>query len=412
RVRMSLTTACGRISSSRGSRARAASAAWAPSGESGSGGGNIRYSSAAAKPSPAPSTACRRSSQVSIVTSWPRAASAHPSEIAGNTCPGSPKAATRKRPSGGVEALTRASEHDLWDVAVLRGAEQEAHRLAEVLGPDHLLRRDLPLDELGHRRLDEARRQRRALDPGAAHLAVRRLGEVDHRRLGGGVDREPSLSALAGDRSGVDDQRLAVLFARLVQQRQPLAGADYQRPQVDAELHVEVLGLDLLHRRSDADAGVVDEHVEAAVGLSVPGEDADEVLLLGHVRRSALDLVAGVAQLGRCPLELLRSTGGDRERVALLAEDPRDRKSDAARCPRYQCRSLRQLVLPRKDSRRRDPICGPPAVLRGGRYRSMPRNIMPRVRSPRVLAVLCCPLAAAALALSGCGDSGSSADSS
>ena len=54
---MSLTTTCGRISSSSGSSARAASAAWAPSAESGSGGGNIRYSSAAAKPSPAPSTA-------------------------------------------------------------------------------------------------------------------------------------------------------------------------------------------------------------------------------------------------------------------------------------------------------------------------------------------------------------------
>ena len=38
-VRMSLTTACGRISSSSGSSARAASAAWAPSAESGSGGG-------------------------------------------------------------------------------------------------------------------------------------------------------------------------------------------------------------------------------------------------------------------------------------------------------------------------------------------------------------------------------------
>jgi len=42
----------------------------------------------------------------------------------------------------------------------------------------------------------------------------------------------------------------------------------------------------------------------------------------------------------------------------------------------------------------------------------MPRNNMPRVRSPRVLAVLCCLLAAVALALSGCGDSGSPADSS
>ncbi|HJX32562.1 MAG TPA: hypothetical protein VJ257_00030 [Solirubrobacterales bacterium] len=63
RVRMSLTATWGRISSSSGSSPRAASAA--------------------VKPSPAPSTAARRSSQVSITTSCPRAASARPSAIAG-----------------------------------------------------------------------------------------------------------------------------------------------------------------------------------------------------------------------------------------------------------------------------------------------------------------------------------------
>ena len=124
RVRMSLTTACGRISSSSGSSARAASAAWAPSGESGSGGGNMRYSSAAAKPRPAPSTAARRSSQVSIVTSWPRPASARPRAIAGKTCPGSPKAATRKR-LGGVKPLAWSGEDNLGHVAVGRDVQQE-----------------------------------------------------------------------------------------------------------------------------------------------------------------------------------------------------------------------------------------------------------------------------------------------
>ena len=59
-----------------------------------------------------------------------------------------------------------------------------------------------------------------------------------------------------------------------------------------AELHVEVLGLDLLHRRADPDPGVVDEHVEAAVGLAVLGEDADDVVLVGHVGGDALDLEA------------------------------------------------------------------------------------------------------------------------
>ena len=161
RVRMSLTATCGRISSSSGSSARAASAACWPSAESGSGGGNIRYSSAAAKPSPAPSTAARRSSQVSTTTSCPRPASARPSAIAGKTCPGSPKAATRTRRDprsrqgcryGCIEALAGPGEDDLRDVAVGRGAEQEAHRLAEVAGLDHRLAGDLALGELGHRR--------------------------------------------------------------------------------------------------------------------------------------------------------------------------------------------------------------------------------------------------------------------
>src|SRR6188474_1135960 len=183
RVRMSLTTACGCISSSKGSSASAASAAWAPSGESGSGGGNIRYSSAAAKPSPAPSTTARRSSQVSIVTSWPRSRSANPSEIAGKTWPGAPKAATRKRrlspppvtampPLGRIQALAGSGEDYLGHVAVARRAQQEADRLTEVLGPDHLLARHLALGKLGHRCVDEAGRECCALDASAPGLPV------------------------------------------------------------------------------------------------------------------------------------------------------------------------------------------------------------------------------------------------
>src|SRR3954451_11903939 len=195
RVRMSLTTACGRISSRSGSSARAASAAWAPSADSGSGGGNIRYSSAAVKPRPAPSTAARRSSQVSTVTSWPRRVSARPRAIVGKTWPRSPTAASsslRRWRGGGAsraglgaaDPLTGPCEDDLGHVAVARGAQQEADRLADVLGPDHLLARDLSLSELGHRRIDEGGCEGRALDAFAAGLAVGAFREVDHRRLG------------------------------------------------------------------------------------------------------------------------------------------------------------------------------------------------------------------------------------
>ena len=57
--------------------------------------------------------------------------------------------------------------------------------------------------------------------------------EADHRRLGRRVDRQPRLRRLAGDRGGVDDQRLAVLGARLAQHRQALPRHQHHRPQVD-----------------------------------------------------------------------------------------------------------------------------------------------------------------------------------
>ena len=63
--------------------------------------------------------------------------------------------------------LVGPQEHDLRHQAVGRGPQQEPHRLGDVLGPDHLLGADLVLHELGHRRVDEPRRQRRHLDPRA-----------------------------------------------------------------------------------------------------------------------------------------------------------------------------------------------------------------------------------------------------
>src|ERR1700743_1872302 len=148
-VRMPETTPAGSSRSISGSSARAASAAWRPSSVSGSGGGKVRYSPAAAEPSPAPSTAARRSSQVSTVTSCPRRASARPSEIAGKTWPGSPKAATRTRTLGGAVRFTRAGEDDLRDVAVGGGLQQVADPLTDVARPDHRLGRHRLLDE-GH----------------------------------------------------------------------------------------------------------------------------------------------------------------------------------------------------------------------------------------------------------------------
>src|SRR6201996_838082 len=231
-VRMSETTTAGSSRSISGSSARAASAAWRPSSVSGSGGGKVRYSSAAAKPSPAPSTAARRSSQVSTVSSCPRRASPRPSEIAGKTWPGSPKAATRTRTLGGGVDLAGAGEDDLRDVAVGGDPEQVADRLADIRRLNHRLGRDRALDEVGHRGVDEGGGERRAGDPLFAHLALGGGAEVDQRGLGRAVDREPGLAPFAGDRGGVDDQRLAVLEARLSQHRHRFARAEDGRAQV------------------------------------------------------------------------------------------------------------------------------------------------------------------------------------
>jgi hypothetical protein len=54
-------------------------------------------------------------------------------------------------------AVTRSDELDLRDDAGRRGSEQVADRLSDVLGPDHLVLRDLPLDPVGHRGRHESR---------------------------------------------------------------------------------------------------------------------------------------------------------------------------------------------------------------------------------------------------------------
>ena len=79
------------------------------------------------------------------------------------------------------------------------------------------------------------------------------------------------------------------------------------------------------------DARVVDEHVEAAEALVVARDDAAHGVLVRHVRRHLLDLVARAAQVPGGGGELLRAPGGDGQREALLAEHAGDGEPDAAR---------------------------------------------------------------------------------
>ncbi len=54
-----------------------------------------------------------------------------------------------------------------------------------------------------------------------------------------------------------------MLGGGLAQHGDAFAVEEDDRAEVDVELHVQALGLDLGERRSDADAGVVHEHIQA-----------------------------------------------------------------------------------------------------------------------------------------------------
>ncbi len=284
--------------------------------------------------------------------------------------------------------------------------QQESNGLAQVGGLDHLLSWNLALRELRHRGIDKARRKCRTLDSGAACLAMRGLGEVDYRGLGCCIDREPSLPAFARNRGGVEDQGLTVLFARLTQHRQALASTKDQRPEVDGELHIEVLSLDLFHRCTNSDSSIVDQNIESPIGLAMFGEGRNHVLLLGHVGDHALHLKAVGEQLLGGGRQLLCSAGGDGERKAFFPQGSSDRQADSAR---GSCDQRRPLCHSSSD-------CFPGSLApymaygRGARrhpYYSSSLNNMASMSLGRSVVASVCLFAAATLS-AGCGGSSAS----
>ena len=76
------------------------------------------------------------------------------------------------------------------------------------------------------------------------------------------------------------------------------------------------------------DARVVDQRVEAAEALLVGGDHRQDRLLVVHVGRHGLHVVALALELGASGLELVGLAGGDGQAVALLAEDVGDGEAD------------------------------------------------------------------------------------
>src|ERR1700680_304292 len=112
-----------------------------------------------------------------------------------------------------LEGVAWPDEHQLRHHACGGDLQQVANGLGDVLWSDHLLARNVLLDEVGHWGVDERGAERGRLDALRAELLVHRFRPADNAVLGGGVDRGPGLSELAGDRGGVDNERVPVLAA-------------------------------------------------------------------------------------------------------------------------------------------------------------------------------------------------------
>src|SRR5205085_1570259 len=103
---------------------------------------------------------------------------------------------------------------------------------------------------------------------------------------------------------------VAVLGSRGAQHVGALAVEEDVGAQVDVELHVEPLGLDLADGGADAQAGVVDEHVQPSVGVPVALDDRLDRVLVGQIRRHRLDSRAAAAAAALLVCPLLAACGG------------------------------------------------------------------------------------------------------
>jgi hypothetical protein len=197
-------------------------------------------------------------------------------------------------------------------VGHLRGLQVlEAERLAGAGA-------ELGVDHEGHH---VAELDRRAVD---VQLAAHRLGEADHRVLGGRVGRAAGRAVLAGLRGDVHD--VTAVAGHHPREDDLHAEHDAVDVDVDQPGRGRVVLLDEAPQRHDP--RVVDEHVDRAQALLDGVDERLEGVAPGHVEREALrvgaDLGGGLA--GEVDVEI-----ADRDRHALAHEGLRGRLADAAR---------------------------------------------------------------------------------
>ena len=104
------------------------------------------------------------------------------------------------------------------------------------------------------------------------------------------------------------------------QHRAALPVEQDDRANVDVELHVDMFGLVVVGSRGDADAGVVDQHVETTEALSVASDNLRDRGFVGHVRRDVFDLIAVGPECCCRLFEWFVPPGRDRQSVALCGE--------------------------------------------------------------------------------------------
>jgi len=155
-----------------------------------------------------------------------------------------------------------------------------------------------------------------------------------------------------------------------------LAGDEQEAAQVHAELEVDVLRLQRLDRPGDADAGRVDEDVQPAVALAMLRDGAHAVLFAAHVGGDRQR-----SELGRRRLDLLLSSRGDRQSVALRGEHPRDRETDPGRAAGDERAghppTLKEFAAGPRKTLQYDVPLPDAAALRGRRCREMSHLTLP-----------------------------------